>query len=88
MLTHALVKMFPPGTDESYVDKILVDQAKASKGEHRGHNAYVYHREALGGLSGWVVVVVYDDRGKTIELGRGTKTIYSKEITDGDIIRF
>lgn len=78
LLSGVLVKMFPPGTDEAYVDQILVERAGAQKRVYQKDikHGYVYHKEALGGLTGWVVIVIYDEERKTIDLRRPARSLY------------
>lgn len=80
LLTPALLKMFPPGTEEAYIDKILVEQAGAGKYKYRGNDkGYRYSRYAMGGLTGWVVIVIYDD-GKSVSLRRGpSRNLYEQK---------
>jgi hypothetical protein len=69
-LPAALLKIFPPGTPHSYIDKILVDQAGMKTALGRSGDRYDYMR-TLTGLGGWLVHVFYDgnDRSRVFYLG-------------------
>jgi hypothetical protein len=65
----AIAKMFPPGTDKAYVDKILVEQSHAEASQNQnspdhapGETDYTYI------WGSWLVNVVYDYNNKTVAL--------------------
>jgi hypothetical protein len=78
----AITKMFPPGTDKAYVDKILVDRAGARVDKNqnsRFHNptdqdyTYVW---SPSGLGGWLVNFIFDEHNKSRMMRMGITPIY------------
>jgi hypothetical protein len=68
----ALLKMFPPGTDKAYVEKILVKQAGATVSKN---NAGRFHNPGESAYSyiwgNWQVSFVFDENNKTDTMKTG-----------------
>jgi hypothetical protein len=88
-LTRALVKMFPPGTDRAYVDKILVEQAGAlaNKNPRAVHlrqgdvgYSYLWPPRTVGG---WVVSFIYRN-DKSVSMKMGTNLVYGYDQNKGE----
>lgn len=78
----ALAKAFPPGTDKSFVDKILIRKADAWVAENQktqyhdpAHHDYSYVWSPSG-MGGWVVRFIFDETNKSVMMKTGKRTIY------------
>src|SRR5262245_22998176 len=74
LFDKVMLKMFPPGTDKSYVQQILVRQGGADCSKQQmppnsdpGEEYYNCHWPPRG-IGGWVVVVVYNKEHKSMAL--------------------
>lgn len=81
-LPKALVKIFPPGTDKTYVEEILVKQGNARVGVNQiteyhnpGDSDYTYIWSPSG-LSGKLVRFVFDENNKATMMTMGKTPIY------------
>ena len=74
MLVEAILTMFPPGTDISYVDTILVEQAggtKESSTYDPSENMYIYKSRRLRSFKGgpWPIIgILFDENNKVLKI--------------------
>lgn len=69
-LRAVLAAMFPKGTDEAYMDEILLKHAGANtRGIENGKK--VYGRNGITNLTGWRVTAFFDQNHKTVSLNCG-----------------
>ena len=65
-LPKALIKMFPPGTDKAYIDKILVEQAGARNYEApEKKRKFVYRWPSNASLGGEIFFIYYDENNRS-----------------------
>jgi hypothetical protein len=77
-----MAKLFPVGTDKSFVDRVLVNSggAKASKNNnHKNEYNYYYvprHWAAFFGDLTWNMSVTYNDDGKVTDIRTNNESVY------------
>lgn len=76
-LPAALLRMFPPGTDKSYIDKILVEQADSEAGVDKSStNRYGYRWPSFSSLGGHAILMDFDAHDKSITFLLGGNRLY------------
>lgn len=75
-IEDVLLQMFPLGTSKEYVDRILVDNAKAQAMENL--NGGFGYQKNIGklNLDAWVLNFQFDEKMKTKSMQLGKHTIY------------
>jgi hypothetical protein len=77
LLPAALMKMFPPGTEKAYIDKILISQAGMKSAKAKSGNYYEYLK-ASADLSGWDAYIEYDKKNRSSSFYLGIVRLYGK----------